>query len=352
MRMSRGVLPVAILALGAVVLVGCEQNPEVFPADQAALHGGMEFELGRYTIRYLELTDEGQTFEYPNPVLVMPLTIRNRGESEFAYNPTHRNTQMSEATTPMLFPAPTGDEIDWANLARQPVPGVVIERGDVPGQLQRGQTLAPGEELTDLFLFELPDPGQEHFFFSIPPTMHRGDLPMFLRVRYQQPSEIEGPQVASVGDRLAFDGLTFRVTGVSQEYLPLKEGERDGFSAQAVLKVSYTLTNEGEEPVTFNPAHRELSGTRGALLHSLHTEFNRVRFGSNVSVPGQQDRVTIEPGETVEDFAVFERPPAGVNVGQTTFELAASHFQRSGRVRVAFTYEHEEVERPQALQGN
>jgi hypothetical protein len=353
MPIVRGILSTSLLVLVASLMVGCEEKPEIFPADQPALYGGVEFELGRYTIRYLELADEdGQTYEYPKPVLVVPLTIRNRGEAELAYNPTHRSQQMSEAETPLLFPGPTTEEVDWKEFSRRPIPGVVIERGQLEGQLTRAVSLAPGDEVTDLFLFELPDPDEEILFFSIPPTMHRGDLPAFLRIRYQQPTEIDGPQVAAVGDELSFDGVTFTVTEVSQLFLPLSQGGRDGFSADAVLRVSYRVSNGSEAPVVFNPAHRELSGNRGALLHSLHTEFNRIRFGSSVTVKDQQDRVTIEPGESVEDFAVFERPPVGANVGQTTFEFAASHFQRSGRVRVAFAYEHEDVERPQGLQAN
>ncbi len=352
MPTPRGIFPVSLLALVALFLIGCDEKPQVFPADQPALYQGVEFELGTYTIRYLELTDDGQTYEYPDPVLVVPLTIRNRGESELAYNPTHRNQEMSEASTPLLMPGVAGDEIDWEAFSRRPIPGVVVERGTVEGQRQRSANLAPGEELTDLFLFELPDPDESILFFSIPPTMHRGDLPLFLRINYRQPSEIEGPQVASVGDTLEFDGVSFQVTEVSQTYVRLTEGDRDGFSSDPVVKVSFTVTNNSDEPVVYSPGHRELSGSRGALLHSLHSEFNRVRFGSSITVQDQVDRSAIDPGESVEDFALFERPPAGANVGQTTFELGANHFQRSGRVRVAFAYEHEDVEQPEELRAN
>ena len=337
--------------IALVGIFGCDEAPELHRADQPATYGGVEVTLGDYSIRYLELTDEsGETYEYPDPVLVLPVTLTNKGEDELVYNPTHGTQQMSEASTPLLFPAPSTPEIVLKELTRQPITGVYLERGQVDDQVQRSTTLASGESLTDVFLFELPDPNQEVLILSIPPSMHRANLPIFLRIDYREPTP-EGPNVYAIGNSMEFDGVVVTVLEVEQAYIKLEDSSRGkGYSTDPVLKISYEVKNETEETVTFDPSHRDLSGRQGATLHSLHTEFNRIRFPSTATPEGQQGRVQIEPGESITDFAVFERPQESVE--SATFELAASHFDRAGRVRVSISYQREDVEKPEEMQAS
>ena len=69
-------------------MTGCEK-PVIAAADAPAVAGGVEFKLGSYELRYLELTAGDETFEYPSPVLIIPVTITNNGENELTYTPTH-----------------------------------------------------------------------------------------------------------------------------------------------------------------------------------------------------------------------------------------------------------------------
>ena len=328
--------------------LGCEESPEIHSSDQPASLGGVQFEIDEYHIRYFELTDNGDTIEYPDPVLAIGVNITNTGETDFVYNPTHQSREMSEARTPLLFPAPDTPEVDWDEFTPHHISAVHLERGSWDQQLQTSNTLAPNESLTDYFLFELPDPTQRNLILSIPPAMHRGDLPIFIEFTYVE-SEPEGPPVYSVGDSIDFDDVTFTVTNVEQAYIELEDSsEGEGFSNDPVLRISYTIENNSDESIRFDPAHRDLSGNEGAFVQSLHTSFNRIRFPANTEPVGQQTRVNIEPGEAIEDFATFERPDERVD--SATFMLAAQHFDRSGRVRVSFPYTPADIELPEELQ--
>src|SRR5699024_9846377 len=144
--------PVLFLAL--LSTLGCDEDIEILSADQAATHGDVEFRMGKYSIQYLELSDEqGETFSYPDPVLVVPLTITNRGDDKINYQPAHNARQMSESETPLLYPSPpvTEDGIDWESFKRRPITGVNLGRGKLESQIQSPKSLAPGEEITDIY---------------------------------------------------------------------------------------------------------------------------------------------------------------------------------------------------------
>lgn len=346
MRFSQLLPCLFVLAVAA----GCDEDPVIHPGDQPVTQDGIQFELEDYQIHYLELTDDGgETLEFPDPVLAVGLTITNTGEDEFSYNPSHGAREMSEERTPLLFPGPTDPEFEWEEFTPQYIDGVVLERGHWDQQLQQQTALAPGESVTDYFLFEVPPSHQTNLVLSVPPLLHRGDLPVFLGFDYAEP-EPHGPPVHRVGDTIEFDGVTFTVTDVSQEYIELEDASQgEGFSNDPVLKISYTIENNSGETVTFDPNHRDVTGTEGALIQSLDTSFTRVRFPANATPEGQQQsRVDIEPGESIDDFSTFERPSDAVETA--TYMLPARDFERSGRVRVAFSYEPEDVEKPEELQ--
>lgn len=348
---SRTLGLVGLLAMLSL-LGACEEGPTLQPGNQPVTHGEIEFEIGTYEIRYLELSDEsGETFEYPDPVLVFPVVMTNKGTAPFEYRPTHSGQQISEATTPLMYPAPTDPEASFRQNVRSPLNGVYLQWGSLAGQITAPTTIAAGESITDLFLYELPDPSVENWILSIPPTMHRAELPLFLSFRYREPTPT-GFRVYPVGTAMEFEGVAFTVTGVTQEYLKLEDvNQGAGYSTTPVLKVAYKVENQTDETVSFDPGHRDLTGRQGAILHSSQQEFQRARFPATAKPEGQlTEAVEIEAGESVEDYAIFERPNS--DVPSATFELAASHFGRAGRVRVSLSYEEEEVAQPAEMAEN
>ncbi len=348
----RGTLsPSLIFCLAALVfaLTGCEETPEIHSGAQPVTAGGVQFELGDYHIRYLELTGEGgEVIEYPAPVLAIELTVTNVGEDQLVYNPTHGESVLSERSTPLLYPAPQDTEIDWETFKPEPIEGVLLHRGRWEDQQQESVTLSPNDSVSDLFLFQVPQQGQNDLVFSVPPAMHRGELPVMLRFDYQ-PTPPLGPTLYEVGDEIDFDGVVFSITDVEQVYLKLEDASQgEGYTAEPILKISYSLQNNSDETITFDPAHRNMSGDQGAVLESQQVDFRRYLFPSTAQPEEQQrGRVDIEPGESIEDFTAFERPRNSAD--SVTFILPASHFDRSGRVRVGFSYSPEDVEVPEEL---
>lgn len=340
-------LPTCLFAL--IMALGCDEDPQIHSADEPVTQGGVQFEVDDYAIHYLELTDSrGDTIEYPDPLLAVGVTITNSGEDDFVYNPPHGSREMSQARTPLLFPAPTTPEIDWEEFTPQYIGGVELERGIWDQQIQDQTNLAAGDSISDYFLFEVPESHQSQLVLSIPPVMHRAELPVFIQFDYSEP-EPQGPPVYGVGDAIDFDGVTFTVTAIEQTYVELEDSsEGDGFSNDPVLQISYTIDNSSGEAISFNPAHRDVSGNEGGVVQSLHASFNRVRFPANTTPKGQQERMNIEDGESIDDFTTFELPDQSVETA--TYMLPASHFDRSGRVRVAFSYEPQDVEEPEELQ--
>ena len=344
-------LSLLVCSLLLVLQFGCEETPQIHSADQPVAQGGIQFELTDYEVHYLEITGpQGETLEYPDPVLAIGVRMTNAGEDPFTYGPTHDAREMSEARTPLLFPAPDTPEVDWDNFAPRYISGVQLEDGTWERQIHDQTTLNPGDTVEDFFLFELPRERQAQLVLSLPPVMHRGGLPVFLQFNYSQPRP-QGPPVHTVGDEIEFDGITFTVTAVTQEYIKLEDSsDGEGFSNEPVLKIAYTVANTSDQAVTFDAAHRDVTGSEGPVIQSSSTSFTRVRFPANASPEGQQGRVEIAPGESIEDFATFERPSRPAETA--TYILPASHFERSGRVRVAFSYEPEEVELPEELRDD
>jgi len=108
------------------------------------------------------------------------------------------------------------------------------------------------------------------------------------------------------------------------------------------------VVNNGSTAVSYDPAHRSVGG-RGASLYGKGSTFKRVKFGSSVIVEGQQDGTTqIQPGGSLTDFVLFDRPPEGTT--ELTFEYPASLFGGSGLGRFAIDYEYKDPPKPKELE--
>ena len=335
----------SVVLLGAL---GCEK-PVVASAGEAAVAGGVEFTVGQVELRYLELTEGEEVFEYPSPVLLVPVTMTNQGEKELSYSPAHAATQMNEGSTPLLYRAP-GPEAALPPEQKATVNGVIISRGKVPGQLSSPKTLAKGESLTDVYLFEKPPADWSELILSLPPTWHRGKTPTLLKIAYQAATP-KGPKVYEVNQAIEFDGVSFSVTGAQSLYVKTKDtAQGEGFSKNPLYKISFTIENKRDEEITYEPNHRAVAGAPGArLFSSAEGAHKRVQFGPTTSAEGQQEgRQKVAAGKKVEDYVLFELP--GEEVSSLTFEMPASLFEGRGIARVLLNYEHNKPALPKELE--
>ena len=338
-----------IVTAAALLSVGCEK-PVVKGADQAALVGGVEFELGAYDVRFLELSEGGQTYEYPTPVLAIPLTITNKGKDPLPYTPTHRAPQMGEASTPLLYADP-GPEAQVPPEKKSPINGVIVQKGVVTGQLNQAITIAPGESAQDLLLFEQPPEGISSLILSLPPTMHRGKVPALFRIAYA-PKAPTGPRLYKAGEAADLGGVSVTVTGTDTLYVPTqdtKDGE--GFSADPLFQVKFTLKNDRAETITYQPNHKAVgSNAIGARLYASDDVYKRVQFAPSTSPKGQarEERVDVAPGETFDDFVLFEVPSESATT--LMLEVPGALFEGVGNARVQLTHTPKQPPKPEALQ--
>lgn len=329
----------------ASALVGCDK-PLIGVVGTPQIAGGIEFTVSDYDVRYLEINDGDNTYEYPRPVLRLPISIKNVDEKNFIYSPSHGSLQMTEASTPILYLDP-GAEADLPPANKNLISGVVLDKGTVEGQVVNATTLAKGESAQDVLLFEVPD-GPQKLILSIPPAMHRGKMPLLFRIDYK-PVEPKGPKVYALGQTQDFDGVTFSVTGADLEYVKTQDAAQgEGFSSDPLFKVSYEIKNGSAEAVRFEPGHKAIN-LRGAAIYGTDTTYNRVKFAATTTVAGQNDgAVTIEPGKSVTDFVLFEAPPKEIT--QVSFEYPGSLFSRTGLARFNVPFEWKDVPKPKELQ--
>lgn len=341
---------VAVGLVGALALggSGCKEQPKVSQMGQPVEAKGVKLSVDGYAIERPELTSEGRIHEYDKPVLAVKVTMTNTGDKPFAYKPTHGLGRRVEATTPLLYYAPPEDK-PLPPKKKQVISGVVLEEGSFPAQVQQRTTLEPGQTISDLFLFQVPAEKQADLIFSLPPTMHRGGLPVLFRIPYQY-KKPKGPKTYKVGDSVELDGAALTVKSAETTYVKIKhKSEGEGFSSDPLFKVSYTVENTGSEPLTYRPGHRALSGRRVAQLRGGEETYARMKFSPSTEVVGQvAEETTVEPGDSVEDFGIFERPDEGVE--SLTFEFPATRVDAKGLVRVEIPYEYTEPELPEELQ--
>lgn len=342
-RSRDGVAPL-IVALCLGFVTACDK-PQVGSASAPLTAGGVEFKVGDYDVQYLEIADGANTYEYPRPVLVIPISLKNVGEGSLVYTPSHNSSQMTEAATPLLYLDP-GADAKLPPESKSIIPGVSLAKGQLAGQAST-TTLDKGQSVDDLLLFEVPD-GARSLILSLPPSMHREKLPVLFRVNFE-PMEPKGPKVYKIGDSVDFAGVSFSVTKSEYDYVRIKDGvQGEGFSSEPLLKIEYTITNEGSDTVRYEPGHRDLNA-RGAALFGAENAFKRVRFPGTTRVVGQNDATTIDAGKSVSDFVLFESPGPGVS--SLSFEFTAAQFGREGIARFEIPFEHREVAKPKELKA-
>lgn len=338
---------VLLLAAAALMMAGaaCEK-PAVSEMNQPVKAGGVQFNVTGYDIRYLELSADGKTVEYPEPVLAINVEVTNQADQPLTYTPSHRTQQVTEANAPLLYQDP-GKEAELPPVSKQTINGVFLEEGQLDEQVTQSKTLAKGDSLTDVFLFEVPEAKEAALILSLPPTMHHGALPVLFRVpyKYQQP---KGPKVHQTGTAVAAGPASFTVEKAEVTYVKTKHTiEGEGYSSNPRLKVSYKVENTGKEAITYSPEHN-VEGARGAALYSGGETFNRIKLPSNAEAEGQvTDSTEIEPGKSVTDFVLFERPPKEIE--SLTFVYPASNFGGEGLIRVDVPYEYKDPELPKEL---
>lgn len=342
------VFRVLLLLVCAVLVAGaaCEK-PVVGAMGEPVVAGGMQFNVTGYELRYLEFNEGDKTVSYTEPVLAIRVQITNESDKPLSYTPSHRTQQMTEAGTPLLYRDP-GAEAELPPPAKDIIGGVYLERGELAEQVVALQNLQPGQSLQDVFLFEVPREKSAALILSVPPSMHHGAMPVLIRIPYAY-KEPKGHTVYQAGEPIARGAASFLVKSAEVAYIETTHTiEGKGYSSEPLLKISYTISNPGDQPIRYSPEHY-VEGARGAAAYAGSTTLKRVKLPPNTRAVGQvQGVTTIEPGKSVSDFVLFERPDEAHD--SLTFEFPASTFGDAGLIRVAVPYQHTEPPLPKEMQ--
>ena len=336
---------ICLLAIGLMAISACRNIPEGKLGEEL-LNGGLGVTVTGYELRYLDIESESGAIQTTSdPILLIYMTLTNHGTTPIRYDTRDAATTAQQAVTPVLFVDPgEGVELGQDHNVAVVSLGQFRYLGD---PITGATTLLPGGTAEDVLLFEQPPAEATKLRLSLPPTMFGSDieLPAWIEIPYTAVEPISLPVVAQ-GDLIEGDGYRFQVTRSEVSYLPNRDSS--GFVEQPVFSVWYTVENATEEPLEYQPPHRNANGETAPSLTAGTTVFSRVLVPAHQGLSGQVwQNQELAPGQTLSDFAVFERPPAGIT--ELLFYFKGHALGRNGQVRIQLPYQFIDPPLPEEL---
>jgi hypothetical protein len=143
--------------------------------------------------------------------------------------------------------------------------------------------------------------------------------------------------VASATDPVRLGGMQLRIVSVQVGQTPLQEkmfGEQL-YTPETNLGIQVELTNTSSTWKTDYTTWVDASGSRKDSAATLRDNFGNhyypVAF-KTIKPVGKTGTASLYPGQTINDFLVFERPIAAVR--SLTLELPAANFGGQGLLRL------------------
>jgi hypothetical protein len=335
-------LPAAFLILGGVS--AC-QKPATGNLGEAVQEkdAPVAVTVVEYTLERVEIEGQNGPLVFPEPVLAIKLKLENKGAGPVPYQPNHTADKATNLQSPLLFVDPGPKNPPSHNIT-----GVYLEEGRLSGQKEsKLLQIAPGDSVEDVYLFQPPAEENVELVLTIPPSMHGGKLFMHIKISYTRPN---APAIVTYepGTDITVGTSTVRVSPGVVQFVALKDSNQgEGFSKDAVFKVPFTIKNGGEGPVQYDPGHTQVGDALGVSLMEVGGagRFLRVRFGGDREVVGQvRSATTIEPGKSLTDFAIFERPAKQAKTVRV--RIPARLFGGEGLIRVDMPYTYADPPKP------
>ncbi|TVR00068.1 MAG: hypothetical protein EA398_11695 [Deltaproteobacteria bacterium] len=346
-RLPRWILPTL---LAAILLVPACAKPPEGPMGTPVEQNGVSVTLQRASLEYIDLEGPTGAARTQAPVLLLDVLVRNDGEAPVRYDLNWAATQASQGTSALLF-VDDGEDKARPPRADNAIPPVTLGAWRyLDDPVTEAVVLQPGDTLEDRILFQRPPAGAASLVLSMPPRIFGSDtrMPAYITFRFAEPAEIPEPPAIGVGEVFENDDFTLRIDGVAVDYIRLNDTTRgEGFSDSPLLRIGYTVRNVSESTLRYLPP-RSSSADVPRLTDQDGNALSRASFGPNIVVPGQQrDTRQLAPGEQVEDFLLFERPPRGTDA--LHLYIVGQRFGSTGLVRAHFPYTWTEPELPPEL---
>lgn len=297
---------------------------------------------------YLELETPSGAVTTESPVLLLRLAVTNGGQENVHYDLGWSTTQSTQLQSALLFRDP-GPEIQLSPAGNIPI----ISLGSnqyLADPVTSATTIAPGQTLEDVLLYQLPPADASSLLLSLPPTIFGAEnrLPAYVRIPWTAPAEVPQPTPVPIGEPVVGQGYTFTITGTEQAYQPLLRSGKNGFSSSPLLRLQFEVTNTGSTTIEYVPLRANRGIDAPTLLDEHGSPVETASFEDGITVTGfVNERRQIGPGESFRSFLLFRRPTT--TSGQLTFVMSGKRVSSTGLIRVAIPYEQREVPVPEEL---
>lgn len=341
-----------LLLLSVTAGTSCKQAPEG-PMGSEVVQGEVAVTVTSYELAHIDVQSaSGIVRTTEEPVLLIHLTLTNRGTAAVRYDAGEATTTASQARTPVLFV----DNGPDAELGPN-VPLVTLSSNFyVPDPTREPTSVGAGQSVEDILIFQAPPAGTGALRLSLPPTMFgpTAEMPVWVRIPYQV-DEPGRPVVGTLQAQVAGDGFSFRVDRYEVAYLA--NADESGYTDEPKLAVWYTVQNTTDQPLRYEPPFANSSGgvipaliDRITYLSGAERSFPMAVLPPGQSLRGQvTESRTIPPGGSISDLVAFRRPDAETR--ELLFYFPGHTVGRTGQVRVGLSYGFSDPPLPEALRA-
>ena len=342
-------LSLPLMAAASMAMIGCRTIPEGTLGSPIA-QNGVTVTVTSSELRYLDLEGLQGGSATDVPYLVVGLSVTNGSEAALRYDLNWGASAATQAQVPLLFEAPASAEAEITS-------GTPVTQVSFIGDLQfledpvtETTTIAVGDTLNDLLVFETPSDAATELVLSINPGVFGPDYPIPAYVRIPVGTDVPVPPAGTpMGTAHVGPDFEFTVLSAALERVPMTDTTtaRAGFSGRPLLRVTFQVNNTGESELVYAPPG--VSNTEHApTLTAGETPIARATFGPTVAVDGAQtSRASIAAGTSYTGFLLFEAPAPDVTSLRLT--LPGKRFGSTGVIRVDIPHTHTEVPEPPEL---
>lgn len=326
------------------MLVGCKKPPVVQGLGVPVVQDGVSVTVTGAKLIRPEYEGLRGAVVSENPVLELTVELVNNSESPVSYDLGWNQTVSKQQQSILVF---AGSDPELAVSEANQISAINLSDMSYLNDPVTGPaTVAPGTSLTDKLLFNMPPEGTQSLLVSIPPNLFpNSELPGYVQLPWQ-PNEVSPLPAVQINEVYEGDGFSFKVTDVSTEWVRLRDASGEvGITSEPLVKISFTVTNTTEDPVTYRPTRERGAVAFPILLQADGTGVTRATIGAAFKVNGQiETRQQVQPGASVEDFMLFRRPPQGVD--RLKFVFPGKRIGASGQARVELDYSWQDPPKP------
>lgn len=315
------------------VLVACETAP-VVDLGEPVTQGGVSVTLNGYELSYLELETSTGAELTNDPVLLLNIDVTNTSAAPLPYDLGWNAPATTQAQAPLLFMflgEDAASSVTAANEVSQVGFGDRTYLGDPVTELI---SIGPGETLSDVLVYRVPQDGTGRLVLSIPPSVFGPEisLPGYIAFGYTPPT-VQVPTPSSVEEAINGDTFTFMLTSTYFGWVDAEHIHGGvGYGSGALFQLFFEVTNTSDQPITYTPIALTTSPLDLPELNGSMGVIPLAQFGSDVIFEGRLSEETIiPPSETISDHYLFMPP---TSEGTLHLTVPGKRLGGSGLVRV------------------